>query len=143
MTSRDEHGRSRRRRRSTRRGRAVEGAVVRLNQLVDRIRAIAQREIMQRRQPAGDIHGEHGAVAERAAVGGRPVETAVESLNHTGVRVRAIGTGKVMQGGECARGVEREDRSESVGATLAGGSVDETIGCLESTGRVALSHQVP
>ena len=52
---------------------------------------------MQRRQPAGDIHDEHGAIAERAAVRGRPVETAVESLNHTRVRVRAIGTGKVMQ----------------------------------------------
>ena len=89
---------------------------------------------MQRRQSAGDVHDEHGAIAERAAVRGRPVETAVESLNHTGVRVRAIGTGKVMQGGEGVGRIEREDRAQSVGATAQRGSVDQTVSALNQRG---------
>ena len=116
--------------RSACRCRAVEGAVVRLNQLVAWIAAIAQGEVMQRRQSARDIHHEHGAVAERTATRGRPVETAVQALNHTSVGLSTIETRKVMQGGECVREVEREDGAESVGATRRCGAVEEAIGAL-------------
>ena len=96
---------------------------------------------MQRRQPAGDIHDEHGALAERATVRCRAVETPVGALNHTGVRVGAVIASKVMQRGEGARAVEREDRTQSEVTTVHGGSVDETIAGLESAGRPASSRQ--